>query len=185
MLHLEEVNTVLVIGGGVMGPGIALSYARGGYMVRLNDISETALETAKKTIGSQLETMAEVGEIEASEIEPVFGRVSYTTDKKAAAEGVQYVVEAIIEQEGAKRALYAQLDAFLPEETIIASNTSFFNIFELMPNRRKPYSVITHWFDPPHVIPFARLLALHPMIIYIQYRRIQALSQCNFEIILD
>ncbi|MCL2539525.1 MAG: 3-hydroxyacyl-CoA dehydrogenase family protein [Oscillospiraceae bacterium] len=158
MLDYSGIDTILVIGGGVMGPGIALSYARGGFSVRLTDISQTALETAKKTIESQLQTMAEVGEIVASEKDLVFGRITYSTDVKKAAEGVRYVVEAITERKDAKRELYEQLDAFLPEQVIIASNTSFLNIFELMPERRQPYSVIAHWFDPPHIVPLVEVV---------------------------
>ncbi|MDR3364232.1 MAG: 3-hydroxyacyl-CoA dehydrogenase family protein [Clostridiales Family XIII bacterium] len=158
MLQFEKINTVLVIGGGVMGPGIALSYARGGYTVRLADISETALETSKRAIEGHLETMAEVGEIETEGKAQISERVSYLADIKKAAEGVGFIAEAITERKDAKKALYEHLDTFLPEEAIIASNTSFLNIFELMPARRQPYAVISHWYDPPHIIPLVEVV---------------------------
>jgi 3-hydroxybutyryl-CoA dehydrogenase len=68
------------------------------------------------------------------------------------------VVEAIVENKDIKAALYRQLDAILPAETILASNTSFLNIFEIMPEARLPYTVIAHWYAPPQLVPLVEVV---------------------------
>ena len=158
MQSFEDIKTILVIGSGVMGPGIALSYARGGFDVRLTDISQTALEDAKQTLDSQYDTLSETGETKASEKALILGRISYHSDIKDAVQGTQYIIEAISERKDAKKALYEHLDTFLPKQTIIASNTSYLNIFELMPQERQEYTVITHFFDPPHIMPLVEVV---------------------------
>ena len=158
MLKFEDVKKILVIGSGTMGPGIATSYSRGGFDVCLTDLSELALTEAKKAIANQLEVMAEVGEIGRDEIGDISGRISYSADTRGAAEGAQYVLEAITERVDAKKKLYEWLDSFLPEGTIIASNTSYLNIFELMPPRRQSHAVITHFFVPAHVMPLVEVV---------------------------
>ena len=158
MLKFEDIKKILVIGSGIMGPGIAFSYSRGGFEVCLTDISEAALAEAKRTIARQLDNMATIGEIAPEEAAGIFARISYNADAKAAAEGAQYVVEAITEKSELKKNLYEWLDTFLPDDAIIASNTSYLNIFELMPKRRQPYAAITHFFVPSHIMPLVEVV---------------------------
>ncbi len=58
----------------------------------------------------------------------------------------------------AKKALYEELDAICPERTIITSNTSYLNIYEVSPPRRLPQTVIAHWFAPPHIVPLVEVV---------------------------
>jgi 3-hydroxyacyl-CoA dehydrogenase len=64
----------------------------------------------------------------------------------------------VAERENIKRSVYQQLDELLPEGTIIASNTSALNIFELMPERRLKDTVIAHWYAPANVIPLVEVV---------------------------
>lgn len=179
MQNFEEITAILVIGGGVMGPSIALSYARGGYDVSLTDISGDTLELAKRTIAGQLDTMAEVGEIEIADKDMIAGRISFSTDIKAAAKGARYVAEAVTERKDVKRGLYEELDALLPENAVIASNTSYLNIFELMPERRQPFAVIAHWFDPPHIIPLVEVVRGPETEEWVMSATVSLLEKCG------
>jgi 3-hydroxybutyryl-CoA dehydrogenase len=85
-------------------------------------------------------------------------RIGYVEDLAACVEGADYVVETIIENVDAKRSLFAALDMMLPEKTIIASNTSALDVFGLMPKRRLPWTVIAHWFAPPHIVPLVEVV---------------------------
>jgi 3-hydroxybutyryl-CoA dehydrogenase len=67
-------------------------------------------------------------------------------------QGAELIVEAIIERPDAKRALYSEIDALAPMDVIIASNTSYLDIFPLMPERRLPRTLIAHWYTPPYLV---------------------------------
>ena len=158
MKKLEDIKKVAVIGAGTMGPGIAQSYALAGYRVTMNDMSEKALETAQSVLHTSLETYAGQGEIAGNEVEEIFSRVSFTPDQNKALQDADVVVECIVEKAEAKKALFEAIDAALPEDSYILSNTSYLNIFELLPERRLPYAVITHWYAPPQLIPLVEVV---------------------------
>ena len=69
-----------------------------------------------------------------------------------------FVIESIAEKMDAKKALYEQLDAVCPDRTIITSNTSYLNIYEVMPAGRLAQTVIAHWFAPPHIVPLVEVV---------------------------
>jgi 3-hydroxybutyryl-CoA dehydrogenase len=75
-----------------------------------------------------------------------------------AAEGADFVIETIAENVEAKKVLYAELDSTLKADAIITSNTSYLNIYEIMPAGRLANTVIAHWFAPPHVIPLVEVV---------------------------
>ncbi len=68
------------------------------------------------------------------------------------------IIETIIENREAKTALFEQLDALCPEGVLFTSDTSYLNIFEIVPARRLPETVIAHWFAPPHIIPLVEVV---------------------------
>ena len=66
--------------------------------------------------------------------------------------GAEIVIEAITERPEAKRALFAELDRLLPDDAIIASNTSYLDVFPLIPARRQRRALIAHWYTPPYIV---------------------------------
>ena len=145
-------NKIAVLGAGTMGPGIVTTYIMHGYEVCLYSRSQATLEQAKGVIASNLQLLA------AEDGETLIQRVSYTTQVAEAVRDAWFIVETIVEKRDAKIALYTQLDELLPPDAIIASNTSALNIFELMPQRRQPYTVISHWFAPAHILPLVEVV---------------------------
>lgn len=144
---------IAVIGAGTMGHALALVFAMGGHRVRLTDSSEATLERAPSLMRSALETLTEGGEAPAGFTAARLAEaVSTHADLADTVQGAGIVVEAIVEHPGAKRVLFAELDKLLRGGTIIASNTSYLDVFPLIPERRQTFSVIAHWYTPPYLV---------------------------------
>lgn len=129
---------ISVIGAGIMGAKIALCYSKAGYEVCLYSRTDKTLNRAKETIGKS--------------------GIYYTTDLYEAARDAEYVVETVSEVKELKREIYEKLDSILPLDAYISSNTSYLNIFELMPERRLPFTAIVHWFAPADIIPLVEIV---------------------------
>lgn len=158
MKTASELKKAVVMGAGTMGPGIAQILAMAGCDVRLYDISREALDKAKSVLHASLETFAGEGLIGKDKIEPLFSRVSYSDALEDSVRDADLVVEAIVENKDVKAKVYKQLDAILRADAIIASNTSFLNIFDIMPPSRLAHTVIAHWYQPPQLIPLVEVV---------------------------
>jgi 3-hydroxybutyryl-CoA dehydrogenase len=147
------VTSIAVIGAGTMGHALALVFALGGHRVRLTDSSPAALERAPGLMRSALETLVEGGEAPAGfDAARLSDLVTTHADLAETVAGAGIVVEAIVEHPGAKRVLFAELDKHLRGGTIIASNTSYLDVFPLIPERRQTFSIIAHWYTPPYLV---------------------------------
>ena len=153
-----EKRKIAVLGAGTMGPGIALNYAIGGYETAMYSRSQKTLDRAASVIQTNLELFVRENILTREEADAAGARMRYCDNVADAVEGAWYVAETIVEQPEAKTALYEQLDTILPPEVIIASNTSYMNIFELMPQRRKPYTLIAHFYAPAHILPLVEVV---------------------------
>lgn len=151
-------NKVAVLGAGTMGPGIAITYALHGSLTYVYSRTQKTLDSAKAVIEGSLQLLADEQQITAAAVEEALQKLVYTTDLSEAVTGAWYIAETIVEKPEPKRELYAQLDEILPPDVIIASNTSYLNIFELLPERRQPYSLISHWYAPAHILPLVEIV---------------------------
>lgn len=152
-------NKMAVIGAGTMGHSFAHIFAQGGYRVSLHDISEDALKQARRLIASNLKTLTEVGlcdpEVKATILNE---QITFTTDLNQAVADTELVVEAIVEDADAKKTLFNELDRIAPPHTILASNTSYLDIYQFMETNRPQKVIITHWFAPPHIVPLVEIV---------------------------
>ncbi len=158
MKTLADIQKIAVLGAGTMGPGIAQTYAMGGYKVTMWTRSEATREKAQAALRTQLETFAEEGEIPASEVEATLARIDFALTVEEAVAGADFIQETIVENRDAKVALYEQLAACVPADVIIASNTSAMNIFEVVPEKLLPQQIICHWYAPPQLIPLVEVV---------------------------
>ena len=158
MKTFADIKKIAVLGAGTMGPGIAQTYAMGGYEVTMWTRSESTREKAKAALRSQLDTFAAEGEIEPSEVETILGRISFALTVEEAVAGADFIQETIVENRDAKVALYGQLADCVPSDVIIASNTSAMNIFEVVPEQLLPQQIICHWYAPPQLIPLVEVV---------------------------
>ncbi|XP_023935558.2 hydroxyacyl-coenzyme A dehydrogenase, mitochondrial [Bicyclus anynana] len=157
----NTVKNVTVIGGGLMGSGIAQVAAQAGQNVTLVDVSSDVLVKAQKSIGGNLSRVAkkvykdkpQEGEKFVSES---LARIKTATDPVQAAASADLVVEAIVENIGVKHQLFQKLDEAAPAHTILASNTSSLSINDIASVvKRKDKFGGLHFFNP---VPVMRLL---------------------------
>ena len=153
-MKLQEIRDITVLGAGIMGHGIAQSFLMGGYPVRLYDIKESILDTARAHIEKNLGLFRQFDLIGKQDIDPALSRLSTTSDLKAAVEGSDFIVEAAPEDLSLKQGLFQQVESLCGRDTIIATNTSSLTLRDIGARvKDKERLVITHWFNPPHIVP--------------------------------
>ena len=159
-LTIERVG---VIGAGLMGSGIAEVSARAGIDVIVIEESVAAAEAARARIEKSLNRAADGGKLSVDKAAEALARMSFATDLNELGDR-QLVIEAIIEDEAAKTALFQALDkAVEGNEVILASNTSSIPIMKLAMVTGRPENVIgIHFFNPVPVLQLVELVvSLH------------------------
>nr|CAD7194701.1 unnamed protein product [Timema douglasi]CAD7407372.1 unnamed protein product [Timema poppensis] len=160
-LMSAAIKNVTVIGGGLMGSGIAQVAAQTGHQVTLYEINQEALKKAKQGIMVSLQRVAKKTHKEQPEKAEMFvhetlDRLKTTLDLEASVKEADLVVEAIVENMEAKHKLFSSLDTIAPEHTIFASNTSSLSIGEIASvTKRKDRFGGLHFFNP---VPVMKLL---------------------------
>jgi len=143
------VNRISVIGGGLMGRGIAYAGLVGGFETSLFDVSDEALRAARKQIHEDLDAGVERKKLTAAEARAARDRLTTVSDLGAAAEGTDFVIEAVPESMELKTSTFARLDELCPERIVLATNTSALAISEIAAVTRDPARVIgMHFFNP-------------------------------------
>ena len=151
---------VAVLGAGTMGHALALVFAMGGHQVRLTDSNAETLARAPALMAKALETLEAAGEAPAGFHAGQLAQACTThADLAATVENAELIIEAIVENPDAKRDLYARLDAVAPPGAIWASNTSYLDVFPLMPPHRLKRALIAHWYTPPYLVDLVDLVA--------------------------
>jgi 3-hydroxybutyryl-CoA dehydrogenase len=85
-------------------------------------------------------------------------RIHPTSKIEEAGREADFVIEAIVEDAAVKKEMFAALDRFCPGHAILASNTSYLDIFKFVETRRPDKVIITHWFAPPHIVPLVEIV---------------------------
>ena len=146
-----------VVGCGAMGTGIAQLCAAAGYDVVVVDADEAQLERGLARIKSGLEREAERERLTQEQLDRALAGLTGSRQLSDVAD-VDIVVEAIIEEIGPKRELFAQLGEVCSGDTVLASNTSSLSISELAAASGRPGSVVgLHFFNPPTVLRLVEL----------------------------
>ncbi len=147
-----------VVGGGLMGSGIAEVCARSGVDVTVVEADDARAEKARAAIERSLDRATRSGKLAADERGAVAERLAYTT-RLEDLEGADAAIEAILEDEAAKRELFLSLDAVLPDASFLASNTSSVPIMKLAAQTSRPERVLgLHFFNPVPVLPLVELV---------------------------
>ncbi|KQL35325.1 3-hydroxyacyl-CoA dehydrogenase family protein [Psychrobacillus sp. FJAT-21963] len=153
------VEKVTVLGAGTMGHGIVQLYAQAGYDVYMYDIKDEFLERAITRISDNLDMLIQENSITTSDKENTLKRISITTDLREAINGTRFVTEAVSENLTIKFDLFKQLEEVVEDDTIIASNTSTFSIQQLSEGvQKKDRLIITHFFNPAHLVPLVEVV---------------------------
>ena len=158
-MQLEDIQKITIVGAGTMGHGIGLVYALGGYPVTLNDMNDEILHNAMSHVRDALEIFAENGLISPDIIGPTLARITITADLEEAVSDADFVTEVVKEDLSIKQNLFRELDRLCPKHTILASNTSALLLKDITaPCQRKDKAVITHWVNPPHLVPLVEVV---------------------------
>lgn len=151
-------NTIMVIGAGQMGSGIAQVAAQAGYAVILNDIKDDFVARGISIIESNLNRSVDKGKLDSAEKDAILRRISRSTSLQDAA-NVDLVVEAAVENMPIKAQIFSQLDVICPPHTILATNTSSLPITEIAAVTKRPEKVIgMHFMNPVPVMKLVEVI---------------------------
>ena len=151
------IERVGVIGGGLMGSGIAEVCARAGSDVIVHEIDATAAEAALGRIETSLGKAVDRGKLDGSQREEILGRVMVATDLDRQSDR-DLIIEAATESEALKRQIFGDLDRIASDDAILASNTSSIPITRLAAATGRPGLVVgLHFFNPVPVMALVEL----------------------------
>jgi 3-hydroxybutyryl-CoA dehydrogenase len=150
-----SIEKVAVLGGGLMGSGIAESTAVAGLSVIVRDVDATAIGGARRRIEKSLGAAVERGKVDEAAAAEILNRIAYTDELEDIADA-DLVVEAVPENAELKANILAQVAGIVSEETLISSNTSSIPIAQLAAGLPRPERVLgLHFFSP---VPVMRLV---------------------------
>ncbi|MFE7545128.1 3-hydroxybutyryl-CoA dehydrogenase [Streptomyces platensis] len=155
----SAVERVGVVGCGLMGSGIAEVCARAGREVRVVETGPAAADAGLRRITGSLDRAAAAGKLSARDRDSALARITVTTDLAALADR-ELVIEAVAEDEAAKRAVFTRLDEVIRRpDAILATNTSSLPVIRLAAATARPQRVIgLHFFHPVPVLPLVELV---------------------------
>jgi 3-hydroxybutyryl-CoA dehydrogenase len=159
-MKAEDIKVIGMMGGGVMGGGIAQVCAQAGYQVVLRDLNDELLEKAKSGIVDGrfgLKRGVEREKITQEQMDQALKNISYTT-KVEDLRDVDLLIEAVPEDLELKKKVFAELDGLVKTDAVFASNSSGFAVADM--NKavsRKDRFIGMHWFSP---VPVMRLIEL-------------------------
>lgn len=152
-------QTIAVIGAGLMGSGIAQSLAMGGKTVYLYDISEAALEKGMQSIQKSIARFVKAGKLQEQEATAILARIQTETNLQEAVKEADVVVEAVPEHLSLKKQVFEQLDRYAKQEAILATNTSELSVTAIAAATKRPSQVVgMHWFNPAPVMKLIEIV---------------------------
>ncbi|HEX4784076.1 MAG TPA: 3-hydroxyacyl-CoA dehydrogenase NAD-binding domain-containing protein [Candidatus Sulfotelmatobacter sp.] len=147
----NKVQTIAVIGAGIMGRGIAHAAALGGYRTILEDLLPGALRKAETEIRANLDKAVELGKVTAPDADSAFRRLQFAGSVEESAREADLVIEAVPEEMESKIEIFTLLDKICRPTTMLASNTSSLSVTEIASvTYRAKKCVGMHFFNPVH-----------------------------------
>ena len=152
-----EIHRIGVVGLGTMGAGIAQVCIQAGVETVGREVTDDLGERARERIAHYLGRGVEKGRLTAEERDAALARLTTTTELSDLA-GCDLVIEAVVEELDAKRAIFAELDRLLPS-TVLATNTSALPVHEIAAATERPERVVgMHFFNPAPVLPLVEVV---------------------------
>ncbi len=152
-------KNIAVIGAGTMGNGIAHTFAQFGYNVSLIDVAQTSLDKGMTTISKNLDRQVTKGSLSEEEKTQTLNNITTYTSIEEGVKNVDLVVEAATENIDLKLKIFADLDKFTDQNTILASNTSSISITKIGSVTSRPEKVIgMHFMNPVPVMKLVEII---------------------------
>ncbi|SEL61393.1 3-hydroxyacyl-CoA dehydrogenase/enoyl-CoA hydratase family protein [Haloferax larsenii] len=149
-MKVDDINSITVLGAGNMGHGIAEVAALAGYDVVLRDIKDEFVQKGYDQIEWSLDKLAENDRISQDDADAALDRVTPVVDLEESVADADVVIEAVPEKMSIKKEVYTELEAYAPEHTIFATNTSSLSITDLSEVTERPEHFCgMHFFNPP------------------------------------
>ncbi|HWI31698.1 MAG TPA: 3-hydroxyacyl-CoA dehydrogenase family protein [Microbacterium sp.] len=151
----DQTSAVAVIGAGLMGHAIALTFAAAGRTVSVYD---PELASRASLPGRVERSLRDLGRTDA-QVDQTLARITVCADLAEAVHDAAYVTEAAPERLDVKRGIFADLERVVPAGTILASNTSVIPITQITALMSTPERAVgTHWWNPGHLIPLVEVV---------------------------
>ncbi len=161
-MTIDEVKQIAVVGAGAMGSQIAMVCALAGYDTAVCDAVQEAMKKAEVWAGKWLEERVAKGRLTAEQTAAARRHLTFAPSLAAAAKSADFVIEAIIEEEDAKRACFADLDKTCPPHAILATNSSSILSSRIAGATQRPEKVLNmHFFNPAVVMELVEVMG-HP-----------------------
>lgn len=159
MTSEQDCRPAAVVGAGLMGSGIAALFCAADRPVRLLDVEPQRLADAWPVMRSIIDTMTRYGLTAADRsTDELLARAAVVNEYSALAD-CGTVIEAVVENAEIKRGVYAELEACLADDAVIASNTSNIVPSELARGMRRPGRfLVAHFWNPPHAVPLVEIV---------------------------
>jgi 3-hydroxybutyryl-CoA dehydrogenase len=156
---IAQGSVVAIIGSGAMGAGIAQVAAASGYRIKLYDTRAEAVDKAINDIGKMYGKLVEKGKMSGEAAAAARERIEPVTALEQVADA-QLVVEAIVENLDVKRKLFAELEAIVGDEAILATNTSSISVTSIAAQLRRPQRVVgMHFFNPVPLMALVEVIS--------------------------
>ena len=158
-MNVEGIRRICNLGTGTVGPGITLTFALAGYEVNMYGRSNDSIKRGMNAITDMLKKFREHGLVQDSDIPEIIGRIKGVTTLEEAADGVDFVIESIVENLSAKQEIFAKMERLCLVNTIFASSTSGLTTSAIAENLEyKERFIVAHFWNPPHLIPLVEIV---------------------------
>ncbi|MDQ6887808.1 MAG: 3-hydroxybutyryl-CoA dehydrogenase [Gemmatimonadota bacterium] len=155
---MPDIQSVGVLGAGLMGSGIAQVAAQAGFATIVREVSDTAVQRGRAAIEKQLGKAIEKGKLTAEQKDATLGRLTFTTSVAELAH-CDIVIEAVVEDLELKNSIWRELDGLCPAHTILASNTSSLTIAAMAAATARPDRMVgLHFFNPVPVMKLVEVV---------------------------
>lgn len=149
---------IAVVGAGLMGSGIAQTFAQAGFEVTNIDTFEAAAAKAAANVEALFAKKVAKGKLTQEQKQEILGRLHYSTNMEDV-RGAGVIVEAVPEKIELKKSVFAELDRLADEDAILVSNTSGLSISEIAAATKRPERVMgAHFFYPAPVMKLLELI---------------------------
>jgi 3-hydroxybutyryl-CoA dehydrogenase len=156
-VKIVDVKTLAVVGAGQMGAGIAQAGAQSGLQVTLIDVSPELVQKGLAGIRAQLDKAVGKGKLKAEDAQAALARLKSGVPDDA--RSAQFAVEAVTENEEVKKKVFSSLAKVMPQDAVLASNTSSIPITRLAASVPNPERVIgMHFMNPVPVMPLVEII---------------------------
>lgn len=155
-----EIKRLAVLGSGVMGHGIAQAAIFSGFKVSLYDITPEIVDRGAGLVRTNIEKhFVGKGKITREEGDTIIARLETFTDLKEAVSTADFVIEAVPENMDLKKKVFAQIDEYCPEHTILATNTSVMSVGAIAgATQRADRCLGTHFFNPAAIMKLVEIV---------------------------